>query len=200
MSHLYGSQCNPLLHSALTRYEHSEPPSLGVPLSPGPPMDCPARFHLRWLKRCLLRAQITKPDSRFLIFIKSAKVWQNIIGAYLVLRQRTWQHRGVHGNRAAPAPLSSRGWSCRCSSLSHRPHIRGSLRWPMSATPYWLSGENTQRCDGQREESAFFFKKTQHNHAVDLIQANTLWSLMKQITVRTGMQSNQWVKPRPVHK
>lgn len=144
-AHLYGSQCNLLLHSAPTRYGHSEPPSLGMPLSPDPPMDCPARCHLRWLKHCLSCAHITKPDSRFWIFIKSAKLWQIIFGAYQVLRQRTWQHRGVHGNRAEPAPLSSRGWSCRCSSLSHRPRIRGSLHWPMSATPYWLSGGNTQK-------------------------------------------------------
>lgn len=65
-AHLYGSQCNPLLHSAPTRYEHSEPLSLGdCPL-----MDCPAHCHLRWLKRCLWGAQIKKTHSRFWMFIK----------------------------------------------------------------------------------------------------------------------------------
>lgn len=69
-AHLYGSQCNPLLHSAPTHYERFEPLFLGAPLSPDPLKDCPAHCHLRWLKRCLLGAQIKKTHSRFWIFIK----------------------------------------------------------------------------------------------------------------------------------
>ena len=167
-AHLYGSQCNPLLHSAPTHSERYEPLFLGTLLSPDPLMDCPAHCHLGWLKRCLLGAQ----NQKTLKFLDTHKVYkQIIIGAYRVLRQRTWQHRGVHGNRAEPVPLSSRGWSCLCSSLSHRLRIRGSPRWPMSATPYWLSGENMQNVLWYRKSTHILEKE--HIHAVVQINTNT---------------------------
>lgn len=169
-AHLYGSQCNPLLHSAPTHYGHSGPLFPGAPLSLDPLKDCPARCHLRWLKRCLLGAQIKKKkhiqDSGYY------KVYrQIIIRAYRELRQRTWQHHGVHGNRAELVPLNSRGWSCRCSSLSHRLRIRESLRWPTSAKPYWLSGEKTQNALLSRK--SIHILKKQYIHAVALIHTNT---------------------------
>lgn len=156
-AHLYGSQCNPLLHSAPTHYGHSGPLFLGAPLSPDPLKDCPARCHLRWLRRCLLGAQILKKNT-----VKSLDIYkayrQIIIRAYRELRQRTWQHHGVHGNRAELVPLNSRGWSCLCSSRSHRLRIRESLRWLTSATPYWLSGEKDAKMHYCPGKASIFFK------------------------------------------